>query len=207
MYNPPAFVEDRGPELHEIMRTASLPVLISRTPQGMIATHLPLSFQQPDRLIGHIARANPHWRDFDPASDSLAIFTAVDGYISPSWYATKQQTGKVVPTWNYQAVHATGRLEIIEEPAALMAIVTALTDRYEKSREKPWAVGDAPADYMAAQLKGIVGLVLHITRLEGKAKLSQNKSAADVAGVIDGLAYENPALAAAMAKAATASSP
>jgi transcriptional regulator len=207
MYNPPAFVEDRGPELHEIMRTASLPVLISRTAQGMIATHLPLSFQQPDRLIGHIARANPHWRDFDPASDSLAIFTAVDGYISPSWYATKQQTGKVVPTWNYQAVHATGRLEIIEEPAALMAIVTALTDRYEKSREKPWAVDDAPADYMAAQLKGIVGLVLHITRLEGKAKLSQNKSAADIAGVIDGLAHENPALAAAMAKAATASSP
>ena len=126
--------------------------------------------------------------------------TAVDGYVSPSWYPTKAATGKVVPTWNYTAVHATGRLEIIEDPAALRDIVTSLTDRFEAGREKPWAVSDAPPDYMAAMLKGIVGVVLHITKLEGKTKLSQNKSRADQEGVAAGAATENPALAEAMDK-------
>jgi transcriptional regulator len=200
MYNPPAFVEDRPDELHAIMRAASLPILISPAPTGLLATHLPLSFSAPDRLIGHFARANRHWRDFDPAVESLAIFTAVDGYVSPSWYATKPETGKVVPTWNYVAVHATGRLEIIEDPSGILKIVTELTERYEQPRAKPWAVSDAPDDYIAAQLKGIVGMVLHITKLEGKAKLSQNKSSADQDGVIAGLATENPALADAMRK-------
>ncbi len=132
---------------------------------------------------------------------TLAIFLAAEGYVSPSWYATKPATGKVVPTWNYQAVHATGRLEIVQEPDALLHIVTQLTQRHESQRPTPWAVTDAPADYIAAQLKGIVGLVLHITRLEGKAKLSQNKSAADQNGVIAGAAGETPALAAAMRRA------
>jgi transcriptional regulator len=183
------------------MQTASLPILISPTAQGLIATHLPLTFKAPDRLIGHVAKGNRHWRDFDGNADSLAIFTAVDGYISPSWYATKRENGKVVPTWNYQAVHATGRLEIIEDLAGIMEIVTGLTERFETPRPKPWAVTDAPADYMAAQLKGIVGVVMHITRLEGKAKLSQNKSLDDIHGVITGLADENPALATAMKRA------
>ena len=198
MYTPPAFAEDRPDELHAIMRAASLPVLISPSPHGLLATHLPLSFAAPDRLIGHFAKANTHWKDFDRRADSLAIFTAADGYVSPSWYASKAETGKVVPTWNYQAVHATGRLEIIEDPAEILKIVTGLTERFESPRASPWAVNDAPADYIASQLKGIVGVVMHITRLEGKAKLSQNKSAADQAGVMQGLATENPALAAAM---------
>jgi transcriptional regulator len=201
MYNPPAFVEDRPEELEAIMRAASLPVLVSPTRNGLIATHLPLRFQAPDRLVGHVARANPHWRDFDPNADSLAIFVAVDGYVSPSWYPSKRETGKVVPTWNYQAVHATGRLEIVEAPGALLEIVTDLTNTHEASRAEPWTVADAPADYIASQLKGIVGLILHITRLEGKAKLSQNKSKADQAGAIAGAEQENPALAAAMRKA------
>lgn len=201
MYNPPAFVENRPDELQAIMRAASLPILVSPTPNGLMATHLPLTFVGPDRLVGHVARGNPHWRDFDKSSDSLAIFTAVDGYVSPTWYATKKENGKVVPTWNYQAVHATGRLEVIEDVESIMKIVTGLTERFEAPRPKPWAVTDAPADYMAAQLKGIVGVVLHITRLEGKAKLSQNKSADDVHGVINGLAGENPALADAMRQA------
>jgi transcriptional regulator len=201
MYNPPAFVEDRPDELYAIMRAASLPILVSPTASGLIATHLPLTFQAPDRLVGHVARANPHWREIDKTGDSLAIFTAVDGYVSPSWYATKQENGRVVPTWNYQAVHATGRLEIIEDTDQLMAIVSGLTERFEAPRSKPWAVTDAPADYMASQLKGIVGVILHIVKLEGKAKLSQNKSAADVQGVITGLDAENPELAAAMRKA------
>jgi transcriptional regulator len=198
MYNPPAFVEDRPAELLAIMQAASLPVLISPSRTGLIATHLPLQFVGPDRLIGHVAKANPHWLDFDPDAESLAIFTAADGYVSPSWYATKAATGKVVPTWNYQAVHATGRLEIVQDAEPLLDIVTALTERYEGTRAKPWAVNDAPEDYIRAQLKGIVGVVLHITRLEGKAKLSQNRTAADREGVIAGLAIENPPLAAAM---------
>jgi len=201
MYNPPAFVETRPDELHAIMRAASLPVLISPSPNGLLATHLPLFFQAPDRLIGHVARANPHWRDFDPAAESLAIFSALDGYVSPSWYATKAETGKVVPTWNYQAVHATGRLEIIEDPEALLDIVTRLTDRFEAPLAKPWAVREAPADFIAGQLKGIVGVVLHITKLEGKVKLSQNRNEADRLGAISGMAETNPALAEAMRKA------
>jgi len=200
MYNPPAFVENSPDELHAIMLAASLPVLVSRTKSGIIATNLPLRFLAPDRLVGHVAKANPHWREFDPEAESLAIFTAVDGYVSPSWYATKAETGKVVPTWNYQAVHATGKLEIIEAPAPLLEIVTQLTDHHEGTRAKPWKVSDAPEEYIASQLKGIVGVVMHITRLEGKAKLSQNKSKADQEGVIAGAALENPAMAEAMRK-------
>ncbi|MDD2703944.1 MAG: FMN-binding negative transcriptional regulator [Acidocella sp.] len=199
MYIPPAFAEDRPEELHAIMRAASLPVLVSPTASGLLATHLPLSLQG-DRLIGHMARPNPHWREALPGADTLAIFTAVDGYISPSWSPSKAETGKVVPTWNYQAVHATGKLEIVENPTALLEIVTALTERYELPRLQPWAVSDAPAGYISAMLKGIVGVVLHISRLEGKAKLSQNKSQADREGMIAGAAAENPALAAAMRK-------
>jgi transcriptional regulator len=200
MYTPPAFAENRPDELLAIMRAASLPILISPTATGLIATHLPLHVMSPERIIGHVAKANTHWRDFLPGSESLAIFTAADGYVSPAWYPSKAETGKVVPTWNYQAVHATGTLEIIEDPTALLAIVTTLTEHHEAGRTKPWSVSDAPTDYIAAQLKGIIGLVLHVTRLEGKAKLSQNKSMADRTGVIEGTAQENPALSEAMRK-------
>jgi transcriptional regulator len=201
MYIPPAFAEDRPDELREMIAAASLPVLVSAGEGGLVATHLPLTLVE-DRLIGHFAKANPHWKGFDPAVESVAIFVAADGYVSPSWYATKGETGKVVPTWNYEAVHAYGRLEIFEAPADILPIVTKLTERYEGRRAKPWAVTDAPDDYIAAQLKGIVGVVLHVSRLEGKRKLSQNKSTADQHGVIAGLDGENAALAAAMRRVA-----
>jgi transcriptional regulator len=198
MYVPAPFKEARQDALLEIMRQCPLPVLISPVRQigglRLTATHLPLLISS-DRLIGHIAKANTQWQDLEVAMESMAIFKTVDGYVSPSHYATKQETGKVVPTWNYEAVHAYGRLEIIENSAKILEIVTALTNHYEKPRAKPWSVTDAPADYIAAQLKGIVGVVLHITRLEGARKLSQNKSAADQQGVIAGQEIENPALA------------
>ncbi|WP_297493212.1 FMN-binding negative transcriptional regulator [Acidocella sp.] len=200
MYIPPAFAENRPEQLLAIMRAASLPILVSPTAAGLAITHMPLHIAGPDRLIGHVARANPHWQDFLPHAQSVAIFTAGDGYVSPSWYPTKAETGKVVPTWNYQAVHATGVLEVIDDPAALLAIVTTLTAQHESGRTKPWAVSDAPADYIAAQLKGIIGLVLHVTNLEGKVKLSQNKSMTDRLGVADGMTKENPALAEATRK-------
>jgi len=205
MYIPPAFAENRPEELYEIMRAASLPVLISLSQPvsgvtRLVATHLPLMLDG-ERLIGHFARANEHWRILDPGAESLAIFLATEGYVSPSWYATKAETGRVVPTWNYEAVHAYGRLEIIQEPEALLPIVTRLTRRHEEPREHPWHVSDAPTDYIASQLKGIVGVVMRISRLEGKRKLSQNKSKEDQLGVTVGLAVENPTLAEAMSKA------
>lgn len=199
MYNPPAFAEKNPKELEAIMRAASLPLLVSPARGGgLLATHLSLLFQAPNLLIGHVAKGNFHWRDFDPAQESLAIFSAEDGYVSPSWYATKQETGRVVPSWNYSIVHATGTLSIVEEPAPLLEIVSALTNRYEAGRPHPWAVADAPEDYIAGQLKAIVGLVLTITKLEGKAKHSQNRNLADREGVIAGSAAENPALSAAV---------
>jgi len=205
MYIPPAFVENRPDELRDIIRATSLPLIVSaaRAKTGgtqLVATHLPLILDG-DQLIGHVARANDHWKFLDPEAESLAIFAARDGYISPSWYATKGETGRVVPTWNYEAVHAYGRLEIIQEPDLLLPIVTRLTRRHEDDREHPWQVSDAPSEYISSQLKGIVGIVLHISRLEGKRKLSQNKTNEDQLGVIAGLSKENPDLAKAMLKA------
>jgi transcriptional regulator len=198
MYVPPPFAEDRPEEMQAIMRSCSLPILVSVLEEDgarrMTATHLPLT-PMDDRLVGHIARANKQWKLLDTAAESLAIFSGVDGYVSPSYYATKQETGRVVPTWNYEAVHVYGRLEIIEEPARILEIVTNLTNRFEGPRKAPWKVSDAPDDYVALQLKAIVGVVLHITRMIGVRKLSQNKSPADRAGVIAGETEDNPALA------------
>lgn len=204
MYVPPLFAEDRPEELQAIMRSCSLPVLISQLKDDdgvrMTATHLPLMFEG-ERLVGHIARANKHWQLLDPTVESLAIFSGVDGYVSPSYYATKQETGRVVPTWNYEAVHVYGRLEVIQDTAKILEVVTKLTNTYEGSRQKPWKVSDAPDDYIAMQLKGIVALVLHITKLIGVRKLSQNKTPADRDGVIAGQTRDNPALAQRMVSA------
>jgi transcriptional regulator len=202
MYVPPLFAEDRPEEMQAIMRSCSLPILVSVLEEDgarrMTATHLPLT-PMDDRLVGHVARANKQWKQLDTASESLAIFSGVDGYVSPSYYATKQETGRVVPTWNYEAVHVYGRLEIIEDPALILEIVTNLTNRFEGPRKAPWKVSDAPDDYVAMQLKAIVGVVLHISRMVGVRKLSQNKSPADRAGVIAGETEDNPALARRMA--------
>jgi transcriptional regulator len=190
MYTPPAFREKDQAEIIDIMRSARLPILVTMG-EELFATHLPL-IHDPEpapqgRLIGHVAKANPHWRNFNSAHQALAIFQAHDAYISPSWYATKQETGRVVPTWNYQAVHAYGRLEIIEDARTLYQIVARLTDRHEANRDHPWHIQDAPADYIQAQLKGIIGIVMTIETLIGKQKLSQNRNAADRAGVVKGL--------------------
>ena len=134
MYVPPLFAEDRPEEMQAIMRSCSLPMLVSVLKEDggprMTATHLPLTLVD-DRLVGHIARANKQWKLLDTAVESLAIFSGVDGYVSPSYYATKQETGRVVPTWNYEAVHVYGRLEVIEDPARILEIVTNLTNRFE----------------------------------------------------------------------------
>ncbi len=204
MYVPTLFAENRPEELGAILRSCSLPVLVSplKDHDGLrlVATHLPLTLDG-QRLIGHIARANEQWRLLDTDVESFAIFSGVDGYVSPSFYATKRETGRVVPTWNYEAVHVYGRLEIIEDTARILEVVTNLTNRYERAREKPWNVTDAPSDYIAAQLTAIVAVVLHITKMIGVRKLSQNKTTADRDGVVAGQSRENPPLARQMIRA------
>jgi len=174
-----------------MIRGGGLATLVSLTADGMIASHAPLMLD-PDpapygTLIGHLAKANPHARAADPAMETLVIFHGPDGYITPSYYAAKREHGKVVPTWNYTAIHAYGTLEVFDDPTRLLGVVTRLTNQYETPRAAPWAVSDAPADFVQAHLRGIVGISLRITRLEGKVKMSQNRPAADQAGVIEGL--------------------
>ena len=196
MYVPPAFHEDDLAALHGTMQDARLANLITATAEGLVATPLPL-FLAPEEgphgtLYGHLARANPQWK-LRPTGDAMALFTGPDAYVSPSWYASKREHGKVVPTWNYVAVHAYGPAEFFEDPDRLLGVVTRLTNLHERSRAEPWAVTDAPAAFIRAQLKGIVGLRLPIARLEGKRKMSQNRSAVDRAGVAAGLAVSDRA--------------
>lgn len=190
MYTPTHFKMEESEAL-AVLETLSFATLVSLGQGGLLSTPLPLLLDRTGggiRLIGHVARANPNWKRFDPAVPSLAIFQGGDGYVTPAWYAEKQKTGKVVPTWNYVSVHAHGRLEAVEDPAALLDIVTRLTNRHEEGRVQSWQVSDAPADYISAMLRGIVGVVLHVDRLEGKAKLSQNKSEEDRAAIRAGMA-------------------
>jgi transcriptional regulator len=191
VYVPAHFKEDRIDVLHEFIRNTRLATLVSMTADGMIASHAPLMLD-PDpapygTLIGHLAKANPHARAANPGVQTLVIFQGTDGYITPSYYAAKKEHGKVVPTWNYTAVHAYGTLEVFDDPARLLEVVTRLTNRYETPRAQPWAVADAPDDFVQGMLRGIVGIALPITRLEGKVKMSQNRPAADQTGVITGL--------------------
>lgn len=195
MYIPPAFKDDLE-SIRKTIRNARLANLVTATTDGPVATPLPLFLDESEgeqgTLYGHVAKANPQWR-LPPLGEALAIFTGPEAYVTPSWYATKQETGKVVPTWNYVAVHAYGLVEFFHEPERLLDVVTRLTSKHEGARTKPWAVSDAPADFIAAQLRGIVGVRIPVTRFEGKRKMSQNRPEADRVGVVAGLAAsENP---------------
>jgi transcriptional regulator len=191
MYLPPAFREDDRQMLHEVIRGARLSNLVTATADGLIASPLPLLLAAAEGeqgvLYGHVAKANPQWQK-PVVGEALAIFMGADAYVTPSWYASKAEHGKVVPTWNYSAVHAYGPIEFFDDEARLRDVVTRLTELHEKSRDNPWSVSDAPEAYLKSQLRGIVGLRLPIMRLEGKRKLSQNRNAADRAGVANGLA-------------------
>lgn len=190
MYNPAAFREDRPDILHGLIRQARLALLVSNGAGGVPdITHLPLTLDAAgDRLIGHVARANPHWQALRTAGRAIAVFRGTEAYVSPNWYPSKTEHHKVVPTWNYEAVHAEGPVEIIEDSDRLHAIVSQLTAEKEASQPAPWAVADAPEAFVAGQLKGIVGFVLRIERLTGKRKLSQNRAVADRDGAAAGLA-------------------
>lgn len=200
MYEPPHFKEERIDVLHAAIRQARLGTLVTMTTTGLEATHLPMLVEAAPapygKLVGHVAKANPQWKTSSAEVEGLAIFQGPHAYVTPSWYATKRETGKVVPTWNYVAVHAYGTLRFIEDADELLGIVTRLTDTHEKNRAAPWAVTDAPADFVRAQLKGIVGVEMTITRLQGKWKMSQNRPPADREGVAKGLAQDGETAAA-----------
>lgn len=193
MYNPPHFKEDRVKVLHEAIRRAGLATLVTTGPDGFVASHIPLLLDPEPApygtLHGHLARGNPQGRNGSDG-EALAIFLGPDAYVTPSWYATKRATGKVVPTWNYVAIHAYGKLSFFDDAERLLALVTRLTRRHEAGRAAPWEVSDAPDDYVRGQLKGIIGFAMPLARLEGKWKMSQNRPAEDRAGVADGLAGE-----------------
>ena len=200
MYTPPLFKEDRVDVLHGAIRQARLATLVTQTAEGLIASHVPLLLDPNPApygtLIGHLARPNPQARG--ATGEALVIFQGPEAYITPSWYETKRQTGKVVPTWNYVAIHAYGTAEFFNDKKRLRDVVIRLTERHESPRDAPWAVTDAPADFIDVMLKGIVGFVIPITRLEGKWKMSQNRPAEDRAGVLAGLNEEGRADVAAL---------
>lgn len=205
MYVPPHFAEDRLPVLFDAMRRARLATLVTLGADGLEATPLPLLLDEAEgeqgTLYGHLARANPQWRRFDAGVEALALFQGPDAYITPAWYPSKAETNRAVPTWNYVAVHARGPLEVFDDADRLRGVVARLSDRHEAGRAEPWAVADAPADFITAQLKGIVGIRIPIARIEGKWKTSQNRTAADRAGVATGLAAEGHKAMAALVRA------
>ncbi|CRM73209.1 Protease synthase and sporulation protein PAI 2 [Pseudomonas sp. 24 E 13] len=192
MYTPRAFAIDDLPQLQQLIQHTRLAQLVTVGENGLQASHLPLLLN-PDEgpngtLYGHLAKANPQWRELQNGHEALVIFAGADAYVSPAFYPAKAEHGKVVPTWNYMAVHAYGKAQVFNDAERLLKVVSALTERHESGRAQPWAVSDAPADYIDGMLKAIVGFALPIERVIGKRKLSQNRSAADVAGVREGLA-------------------
>jgi transcriptional regulator len=190
LYEPPLHRNENLPELHALIRERVFGLLISNGAEGLIANSVPFVLDPAASKLGtlkvHLARANPQWRDLEASPDVLIVFQGHDHYITPSWYETKRETGKVVPTWNYTIVQAKGRAKVMDD-AWLAQQIEELTQALEQRREAPWAVGDAPADFIAMQRRAIVGLEIEILDIRGKWKTSQNRSAADREGVVAGL--------------------
>ncbi len=203
MYLPKSFEPPDSHTLQQFMHAHSFGVLVTMTSQGLDGNHLPFVFDAEPSPYGPlrcpVARANPIWRECQQRPEALVMFPGPDSFIRPSWYPSKHETGAVVPTWNYIVVHAHGSVRVIEDAGWLRAHVVALTSRHEARREAPWAVSDAPADYIQNMVKAIVGIEMPIARLIGTWKLSQNRSERDHAGVVDGLLREGSESASTMA--------
>jgi len=191
MYQPPHFREDDLAVQHALIKAHPLGLLVTFGTTGLEANPIPFVLDTSASALGtlkaHLSRANPQWRNFDPTQESLVVFQGPETYITPSWYAAKREHGKVVPTWNYAIVQARGRLTIRDDPDWLLQQITTMTNMQEAPRPEPWNVNDAPAPFVAAQIKGIVGIEIEITRIEGKWKVSQNRAEADRLGVSAGL--------------------
>ncbi|MET0652922.1 MAG: FMN-binding negative transcriptional regulator [Hyphomicrobiaceae bacterium] len=198
MYTPIQFRVDEAAEAHALMRAHPFAVLVTHGADGVVATHLPtllkVDAESPlGRIECHLARPNPQWKTFAADAEALMIFQGAEAYIRPGWYPSKAQHGKAVPTWNYAVVHAYGRLQAIEDKDWLLAHVGELSDQQEAPFAERWSMADAPTDYLDRQTRGIVGLTLAISRLEGKVKMSQNRDMADRDGVVRGLAERGEA--------------
>ncbi len=190
MYTPPFNVVADSAEIRAMVSAARTAWLVTVGEDGVpLATSLPILWRG-DTVIAHMARANSQWKQIAPGMPTLLIVSGPEAYISPSWYAAKAEHGKVVPTWNYTAVHLTGTVQVHEDPEWIRDAVTELTRTHEAGRSHEWQVTDAPAQYIDAQLRGIVGIEVTVTGVEGKAKLSQNRSEADQRGVVEALRGE-----------------
>jgi transcriptional regulator len=190
MYQPPLFREDRLEVQHALIRNHPLGLLVTAGPGGLLANLIPflIDAEASERgtLLAHLARANPQWHDLTAVEECLVVFQGPQDYVTPSWYATKRETGKVVPTWNYVMVHAWGRPRVIDDELWLRRQINALTRSREDLRQVPWQVSDAPESIITGQVKGIIGIEIPITRIEGKWKMSQNRPEADRRGVVAG---------------------
>ncbi|MBS0447742.1 MAG: FMN-binding negative transcriptional regulator [Proteobacteria bacterium] len=191
MYLPPQFAEARPEELHRIVRDNSLGMLVRQTSVGLEADHLPFLLDADEgphgTLIAHVARSNALWREIHEGAGVLVVFRGVQGYISPNWYPGKHETHRRVPTWNYEVVHAHGTIHVRDDERFVRGIVARLTRVHEADQPVPWKMGDAPADYLAEQLRHIVGIEIRLQRLDCKRKLNQHHEKRDREGAIDGL--------------------
>jgi len=186
MYLPQHFKEERPEVLHALMRSHPLAALVTYGPRGIEANHLPLLADAEKGLLrGHLARANSQWQRLEPAAEAMAIFQGPNAYVSPNWYPTKQEHGRVVPTWNYAVVHVWGELTVYHETERLLAFLEQLTAEHEASEPQPWRPGDAPSSYTEGLLRAIVGIELRVTRMEGKWKMSQNQPSANREGTAE----------------------
>jgi transcriptional regulator len=202
MYQPPHFAETDLARQHAFLAAHPFGLLVTAGPGGLMANGIPWVLDPQTGLgvlRGHLARPNAQWRECGEGLDALVVFQGAEHYVTPSWYATKQETHRVVPTWNYAMVQVRGRARAIEDSAWLHTQIRALTDRMEGRRPQPWAVDDAPAPFVEGQVRGIVGIEITITSIDGKVKASQNRSEADRTGVVEGLAAEGTEAAATMA--------
>jgi transcriptional regulator len=201
MYTPTHFKEERPEALHQLVHDHPLGLLITQGAQGLDANPLPFLLDAepgtPGVLRAHVARANPVWREARSDAETLVVFQGPQAYISPNWYPSKADNGKAVPTWNYITVQARGRLVIRDDADWLRAFVTRLTQRHEATQAKPWTLGDAPADYIEAMLRAIVGIEIELSSLSGKWKMSQNHPLANREGVVRGLREQGSEAAAA----------
>ena len=192
MYVPHFNAMDDPAEIRDFVAAVGSAEIVTVGPDGTpMATLLPVLWSDDGgTVVAHMARANQHWRAITPASRALAVVAGAQAYVSPAWYAAKAEHGRVVPTWNYSAVHLVGTVTVHDDPEWVRRAVTRLTDRHERPRDEPWAVSDAPTTYIDKQLRAIVGLEMTVERVEAKAKLSQNRSEADRTGVVAGLRRE-----------------
>tara|TARA_A100001037_G_scaffold306001_1_gene348582 strand:- start:3206 stop:3826 length:621 start_codon:yes stop_codon:yes gene_type:complete len=202
MYRPSLFQEERIDVMHDLMRTYPFAIIVTSGTEGVVANHLPCVLKDGGSefgaLHGHVARENPIWQE--SVGGALVIFNGPQNYITPSWYPSKKEHGKVVPTWNYAVVHAHGQLCIHDDPDWLRGHLDDLVAQHEAGREQSWAIDDAPEDFVAAMLKGVVGFEIKIERLEGKWKVSQNRGDIDRGGVVRGLKAEGSPYSAAMSE-------